>query len=492
MALAFLWIVSGVFTTVSFPPTALAGALVRETPGDLATFFIELLGHWALRLAGLGAVLVAGAIGSEALVRTAGRQRSRPWGAGSVLAIVAGMAAVFDPTGEAEVLPMAATLFGAVVVYAWTVRGLESSETRVEDHGEIDLGRRRVLGLGLGAATAVAVGGGVAGWVIRRLGGPDTDVAIAPAATPASIPAREAFPEIAGLTPEVTSAADHYVVDVNLVQPSVEADTWTLSVGGRVREPLELTFAGLQDRFEMVEQYSVLSCISNEVGGPLVGHSAWRGPRLAEVLAAAGVEPGAVDVVFRAADGYTDSITIDTAMDPSVLLAVAQNGEPLTREHGFPCRVRVPALYGMKNVKWLESIEVVDRDYKGYWMKRGWSDVAIVKTQSRIDVAGDDLAAHEGQETWIAGIAWAGDRGISRVEVSVDGGEAWHEAQLREPIAGNLSWRQWAYRWTPERTGRVAVMCRATDADGEVQSEALAAPHPAGATGLHSVEVAVS
>jgi DMSO/TMAO reductase YedYZ molybdopterin-dependent catalytic subunit len=314
-------------------------------------------------------------------------------------------------------------------------------------------------------------------------------------ATPASLaspPARGSFPEIAGLSPEVTSAADHYVVDVNLVRPSVEATTWSLAVNGEVRRPLELSFDELQERFEVVEQYSVLSCISNEVGGPLVGHSAWRGVRLKDVLEEAGVGESAVDVVFTAADGYTDSITIETAMDPVVLLAVAQNGEPLTRDHGFPCRVRVPALYGMKNVKWLQSIEVVDRDYKGYWMKRGWSDVAVVRTQSRIDVAGSERSASTGVATWIAGVAWAGDRGIERVEVSTDGGDSWLEAQLREPIEGNLSWRQWAYRWTPGRAGAANVLCRATDGDGEVQTQEAAAPHPAGATGYHSVEVTVT
>ena len=485
-----------------FPPTALAGALVRETPGGVATFFIELLGHWALRLTALGALVVAGMVGAEALVRTAGADGVRPWRAGTILAVIAGAASFVEPSGEVEPIPMAIALSVALVAYGVTVRAMDTapapSGARMEEGidssraDQIDLGRRRVLRLGVGGATALAVGGGLVGWAIRRAGGPDTSVAIAPAASPAAIPVRAPFPEIAGLTAEVTSAADHYVVDVNLVQPSVEADAWTLSVGGKVSEPLELTFQSLQDEFEMVEQYSVLSCISNEVGGPLVGHSSWRGARLADVLEAAGVDNDAVDVVFRAADGYTDSITIETASDPTVLLAIAQNGEPLTREHGFPCRVRVPALYGMKNVKWLQSIDVVDRDYKGYWMKRGWSDVAIVKTQSRIDVAGESRTARRGEAAWVAGVAWAGDRGIARVEVSTDGGSTWSEAQLREPIAGDLSWRQWAYRWTPDRAGTMMVMSRATDGRGDVQTARTASPHPAGATGLHAVEVEVS
>ena len=499
IALAVLWVASGITRSVAFPPTALAAALVRETPGGVATFFIELLGHWALRLAGVGALLVATVLGSEALRVTASAQL-RPGRAAAILAVAAGAAAATDPAGEVQPGPMVAALvvaaiayaFGAKTVAAGFVEGDALVEEDAPDPVAIDLGRRRVLRMGMGGAVAVALSGGVIGWVVRRAGGPDRDVAIAPAATPATVPPRGSFPDIAGLSPEITSAADHYVVDVNLVKPSVEADTWSLSVGGRVRVPLQLSFEELQERYQIVEQYSVLSCISNEVGGPLVGHSLWRGVRLADVLDTADVSSDAVDVVFKAADGYTDSITLETARDPSVLLAVAQNGEPLTREHGFPCRVRVPALYGMKNVKWLESIEVVASDYKGYWMKRGWSDVAIVRTQSRIDVAGEQRTASAGAATWIAGVAWAGDRGISRVEVSTDGGDSWAEARLREPIEGELSWRQWAYRWTPEGTGKATVVCRAVDGDGEVQTSRLAAPHPAGATGHHSVEVDVS
>ncbi|MEO8323840.1 MAG: molybdopterin-dependent oxidoreductase, partial [Actinomycetota bacterium] len=237
--------------------------------------------------------------------------------------------------------------------------------------------------------------------------------------------------------------------------------------------------------------YVALSCVSNEVGGDLVGNSAWGGVRLKDVLEAAGVRSGAMDVVFRAADGYSDSIPLELALDPSVLLAVSQNGEPLQQGHGFPCRVRIPAIYGMKNVKWLEEIEVVPTDFLGYWQKRGWSDVATVKTQARIDVAGDDGAASAGEETWVAGVAWAGDRKISKVEVSTDGGRAWAEAQLKQPLS-DYSWRQWAFRWIPEASGTVEVMCRATDGTGETQTPDPVPPHPDGASGYHAVKVSVT
>ena len=354
-----------------------------------------------------------------------------------------------------------------------------------------DAGRRGALRSGIAGAAAVALAGGGFGWLLRRLAGPDTDVALVPPRRPARVPAREPFPRIGGLTREVTKVSDHYVVDINLIRPVVDAEGWRLEVHGEVERPLRLTFEGLQQRFEVVEEYAVLACVSNEVGGDLVGHSLWGGVRLADVLAEAGLQASAVDLVFRAADGYSDSIPAELARDPSVLLAIAQNRRPLTQEHGFPCRLRVPPIYGMKNVKWIRSIEAVAVDHRGYWQRRGWSDEALVRTQSRIDVAGQDGAARVGRPTWIAGVAWAGDRGISRVEVSTDGGTTWREAVLRAPI-GPLSWRQWALAWTPERSGTAEVVCRATDGQGRVQTAVTAPPHPAGATGLHRVGVEVA
>jgi DMSO/TMAO reductase YedYZ molybdopterin-dependent catalytic subunit len=208
------------------------------------------------------------------------------------------------------------------------------------------------------------------------------------------------------------------------------------------------------------------------------------------VLQAARIREGASDVVLRAADGYSDSIPVERAQDPSVLLAVSQNGRPLGQEHGFPCRVRIPAIYGMKNVKWLETIEVVTDDYKGYWQDRGWSDAATVRTQSRVDVVGDDFTAMAGDDTWIAGIAWAGERGISKVELSTDGGSSWNEALLKEPIAPS-SWTMWAYRWKPA-AGTAEIVCRASDGEGTTQTDEIADPHPAGATGYHRVSVSIS
>jgi DMSO/TMAO reductase YedYZ molybdopterin-dependent catalytic subunit len=486
LALISLWIVSLIDGTIPFPPTALADRIIRATPGDVATFFIELLHKWAMRALSMGVVAVALILGAEALARSSRRGPPRPGVTAALLAVAAAAAGLASPQSVSLVgMLFSATLAG--VIYALVASRLYVGLASEEGPDE---GRRRALRLGLGGAVGLALAGGAIGWALKRLSGPDRNVALVPPGSPATIPERSGFPQIAGLTPEVTSARDHYEVDINLVPPTVEVDTWRLTVQGEVDRPLELDFGSLQEKYEVVERYSALSCVSNEVGGELVGNSAWGGVRLRDVLKDAGMKAGAVDVVLRAADGYSDSIPVEAAEDPDVILAVSQNGEPLTQGHGFPCRLRVPPIYGMKNVKWIESIEVVSEDYQGYWQKRGWSDDATVRTQSRIDVAGEEDGASAGQPTWIAGVAWAGDRGIDRVEVSLDGGDTWRRALLKDPIAPDC-WTQWAYEWTPEGSGTVAVQCRATDGEGNVQAIETAPPHPAGATGYHSLDVEV-
>lgn len=487
LALAVLWVASA-WEAVSFAPAALAGALLRAAPGDLATFFIENLGHWARPLLVAGVLLMAVVVGAEALRRTSNGGVTRPRIAAAILGGVAAVASLVGPSPGADVVASLMAVAIASVVYALAAGSLTTPQPETVG---AQTGRREFMRLGAGAATGLVAGAGVVGWLLRRLGGPDTNVELVAPAQAAVVPDRGAFPEIAGLTPEVTSVADHYVVDINLVPPSVEAEGWNLDVRGEVRNPTQYTFASLQESFEIVEEFAVLTCISNEVGGELIGHSRWGGVRMADILGTAGVREGAMDVVLYGADGYTDSIPLDVAMHPTVLVAVSQNGRPLTQAHGFPCRVRVPAIYGMKNVKWLEAIEIVPSDYKGYWMQRGWSDEAVIDTESRIDVAGGSNRAVVGEETWIAGIAWAGIRGVSKVEVSTDGGASWDEAMLKDPISP-ISWRHWAYRWTPSRKGRVAVMARATDGDGTLQVMKEAAPHPDGATGYPVSFVEVS
>ena len=482
VALTLLWVASA-WEPVSFAPAALAGAVLRATPGGLATYFIENLGHWARPLLVTGVLVLAIGLGAEALVRTMRGGRTQPGLAAFILGVIAAVASFIGTSPGAD---SAATLITVAVIacaYAFVARSLTSSRAIEEVvEGDDHHDRREFLRLGSGTAAVLTVGGGAIGWVLRRLGGPDTNVALVAPVQMAIVPERSAWPDIPGLTPEVTSADDHYVVDINLIPPKVEAEGWTLDVRGQVDSPSQYTFESLQSSFPVIEEFAVLTCISNEVNGQLIGHSRWGGVRLSDVLDAAGVHEGAMDVVFFGADGYTDSIPLEVAMHPTVILAVSQNGEPLQQAHGFPCRVRVPAIYGMKNVKWLAAIEVVPNDYQSYWMQRGWSDEAIIDTESRIDVAGDSGRATVGEETWIAGIAWAGIRGIDKVEVSVDGGMTWAEAILKDPLSP-ISWRHWAYRWRPDQVGRTMISCRATDGEGRTQTMRRDPPHPDGATG---------
>ncbi|MGH2720687.1 MAG: molybdopterin-dependent oxidoreductase, partial [Actinomycetota bacterium] len=291
------------------------------------------------------------------------------------------------------------------------------------------------------------------------------------------------FPAVEGHTPELTPTADFYNVDINIVKPRVDHTSWNLSVGGAVDRPYKLTYDTLQSDFEVVELAHTLTCISNEVGGDLISTTVWRGVRLRDVLERAGVGEGTVDIVFRAAENYSDSISLAKALEERTLVVFGMDGAPLPRDHGFPARIIVPGIYGMKNVKWVESIEAVPEDYQGYWMDRGWSDEAVVKTQSRIDVPARGSTVAEGSKA--AGIAWAGDRGISAVEVSDDGGETWRAARLERELSG-VAWRRWVAD-LGAGTGAGTLVVRARDGAGQLQESRRTRTHPDGASGYHEV-----
>ena len=256
-------------------------------------------------------------------------------------------------------------------------------------------------------------------------------------------------------------------------------------MNGLVRQPLALTYGQLT-RMPAVERYQTLECVSNEVGGHLMSTAKWAGVPLPAILDRAGVRSDAVEVVFRAAGGYSESLPIDQAMDQSTLLAIGMNDHVLPRAHGFPVRVLSIGTYGMKNPKWLTGIEVVDRPYTGYWEQRGWSKPAVVKTMSRIDAPGGGGSVPT--RLAVAGVAFAGDRGISRVEVSTDGGATWAPAQL-ETALSSFTWRRWLVRLTRPAQGKFDILARAYDERGVPQTPRRAAPHPSGASGYDAITV---
>lgn len=238
-----------------------------------------------------------------------------------------------------------------------------------------------------------------------------------------------------------------------------------------------------------VEQYQTLECISNEVGGDLISNARWRGVPLRDVLARAGGPlPKALKVAFHCADGYTTAIPLVDAMNPTTLLAYEMNEEPLPREHGFPVRLLVPGLFGMKNPKWITRIEVVDYDFMGFWERQGWSDEAVVKTMSKFTTL--DRRTYSLEELPIGGVAYSGDRGIREVEYSTDGGLTWQKAEIKQPL-GKFTWVLWGALWKPPRPGEYVLKVRAKDGAGILQIERERPPLPEGATGYHTVRLRV-
>ncbi|MBI2369979.1 MAG: molybdopterin-dependent oxidoreductase [Deltaproteobacteria bacterium] len=294
--------------------------------------------------------------------------------------------------------------------------------------------------------------------------------------------------KIRGLPPEVTPVGKFYTVSKNLFDPAVDARTWRLKVKGLVEQPYTLTYDELK-ALPAVQQYATLECISNEVGGGLISNALWKGVPLRDLLNRAGIKVGSIELILRAQDGYSDSFPLKKALEPGTILAWEMNGAPLARQHGFPARVIVPGIFGMKNVKWLTELEVANYDYKGYWEVRGWSDEAIYQTMSRIDVPAPGQV--DPGHPYLGGIAFAGDRGVRAVEVSLDGGKTWRRAMVK-PALSPYSWVLWGLEWDPATDlppGPHPVQVRAVDGTGAVQSAQVRPPLPDGATGYHAIRL---
>ncbi|HET6748339.1 MAG TPA: molybdopterin-dependent oxidoreductase, partial [Actinomycetes bacterium] len=490
-----------------FPPLGLAQRLLGLVPGPLAVFFIERLGHWALRLFAAGftvASVLAGGLAGVLVARAGARRRARAaWLAGGLLAVAA-LGGYRPQPGAPSLLAYGAVVAVAGVVYASVLGG---SLARLGRLGRLGRDPAPAPAAGLGRARRellrALVGGGAllaTGLVLRRLGGGFGDPGGRPLVRPAGAapvrvvappPDRDAgaFLGIGGLTPEVTANRDHYVVDTSIVDPDVEVGSWRLRVDGLVGGPVELGYGELL-AMAAVEQYVTLQCISNVVGGDLVGTARWTGVPLRDLLArAGGAAPRAVRVAFHAVGGYSDSLALAKALEPTTVVAYGMNGRSLPRAHGYPARIIVPGIYGMKNVKWLARVEVVGYDYRGYWQRAdGWDNVAEVKTASRIDVPTELSAVDGGGGVVVAGVAWAGDRGVRRVEVSADDGRSWSPAVLRRELAP-AAWRQWRWAWRPGGAGRVVLRVRAVDGHGDLQTAEQRPPLPSGASGYDQVDV---
>jgi DMSO/TMAO reductase YedYZ molybdopterin-dependent catalytic subunit len=486
------------------PPAAFSSILDILQRAAKPTLYIGILVGQLI----VGAALGRWFVGSEASLGRIGRLVAIIWAiVGIVVLPILGMG-IFGSVLRAGPVVVAIQMAVAMLSFAAALVVLERATHPRETESR---SRRALIGQLAGLLAVVGLGG----YAWRELRGgqptpqPAASAPAAPAPAPAATPAgpRGARPapapnapavamtvapnavapppfDVKNITPEVLTAGDFYTVSKNLLDPKVELDGWNLVIDGLVDRPTTYTLADIA-ALPVHSDYYALQCISNLVGGDQWGNAHWKGTRLANMIQAAGPRSGIRKVIFHGADDYTDSIPLEVALRPDALLAYEMNNEPLTKEHGFPARLLIPGIYGMKNVKWITRIELVDFDYKGYWMQRGWSDSARYQTSSRIDTPRSRHVLPLGEVT-IAGVAFAGHRGIDKVEVSLDNGQTWREAQVKPPLSGN-AWNLWALTARFDSEGAVTAKVRATDGNGELQIEKPSEPLPDGATGYHTV-----
>ena len=317
------------------------------------------------------------------------------------------------------------------------------------------------------------------------------------------IPTEFKDPTIAPLlASEITPTYLFYRIDINPIVPEVDVNSWNLLIKGMVGNPLKLSYEEIKS-MPAIEEFVTLECISNKIGGDLTGTALWKGVRLKDILEKSKILPGVKYIVFRCSDGYDVGIPLDKGLMNETILAYEMNLAPLISKHGFPVRAIVPGLYGMMNPKWITEIELVDKVYEGYWQRNGWSNIAEYNTGSSIVIPGQapirnrfrDLdetsntnSRSSGKRVPIAGIAFGGDRGISKVEVSTDGGTTWKTATIKEPLS-RYTWVLWTAGFIPEGVENYQIVVRSTDKNGKVQTSKLNQPFPDGATGYHTISV---
>ena len=288
----------------------------------------------------------------------------------------------------------------------------------------------------------------------------------------------------------VTPVDEFYVEDYSGPPKSLRqgAANWTLTVTGKVDRPLTLNYQQILAR-PSVKRIITLNCIGNPVGGQAIGNAEWEGILLKDLIAEADPHFFTSTLILKAEDGYFENIPLKKAKHPGALLAYKMNGEPLNLNHGFPLRLLIPGLYGIKQMKWIREIEVVNHTEEGYWHKKGWSKQARVKIISRID-SPENTQTLFSRQTVIKGIAFAGDRGIQYVQVSIDGEKTWSLAKLEKPLSP-YSWVFWSFPCTFPRAGSYRIAVRAADQFSGIQQDDLRDPFPNGTSGIHRIETLV-
>lgn len=509
-ALATGELLAGLIPRVPSPIAAVGSAAIDFAPPGSKDVVVGLFGTSdkaaILILVTVVVLAIAAAIGVLA-------RRSVAAAGWAVVALVAvgGLASLRDPTGAGPLIVLASALEAGVglqvlvmLLAAARQPGRPPEAERAGAPAAATAARsRRAFLREAGAVGVIAVIGGAVG---RSLlsgraavtadsafgsgAGASTKVVIPPPVDPAPSVGPDASLSVPGITPVVVPNDQFYRIDTALITPSVDIDSWSLRVFGMVDREVKLTFQELV-QLPLIERYVTIACVSNEVGGDLVGNAKWTGPKLADVLEMAGVKAGATQIVPRSIDGWTAGFPTSWLHDPAhprdAIIAVKMNGQPLPAEHGFPARLIVPGLYGyVSATKWLTEIELTTLEaIDAYWVPRGWAKEAPILTQSRIDVPRDGSSVAVGPVA-VAGVAWAPDRGISRVEVRIDGG-AWQTATLATELS-KATWVQWKWVWQAT-AGQHAIEVRATDGTGAVQTDQVTPPDPDGARGHHQIAV---
>jgi DMSO/TMAO reductase YedYZ molybdopterin-dependent catalytic subunit len=497
-------LLAGLFSPSLSPLTAVGGALIDAVPPGVKEWAISLFGTADKAVFVAGMLLVIAAVGALAGVL---EQRRRFAGV-AVIAVfgLVGFAAVLtraQMTLAAAAVPLVAALAGALLL-GWLIRrlheglaagpaGTDAGNAQVPARTATTAGRRTFLQVLAASAGATAVGGVVA--AVWRGAAAGISTAREKLQLPAAVSEATAIPSGAevgldGMQPLVTPNRDFYRIDTALIVPSLDPESWVLRVTGMVDQEIELNLADLLGK-PLIERHVTIACVSNEVGGDLIGNARWLGWPVRELLALARPKAGADMVLSRSSDGWTAGTPLEVLTDRrDALLAVGMNGEPLPLEHGFPVRMIVPGLYGyVSATKWLTELRVTRfADDVGYWTPRGWSDRGPIKTSSRIDVPRTGRRVGAGT-VMFGGVAWAQHTGIGKVELRVNRGP-WQEARLAPGISLD-TWYQWqlGIELTP---GQYEVQVRATDLNGEPQVEERRPVAPDGATGFHAIRVDVN
>jgi DMSO/TMAO reductase YedYZ molybdopterin-dependent catalytic subunit len=494
VALGVSELLAGIAAPVPSLVVAIGGAIIDRAPPSLERTAIEIFGT-ADKVALVAGILLVAAVSGALLGIAAARRFSVAVAGFAAFGLLAVLAAAADAQASVP-LALASVALAAAAGLGTLRRLLDAAPARapVEPTTREPRGadRRSFLRLAFGAAALAGVSG-----VVGRMLQLRSQVSVARESVDLPAAGRDAIAlpddvdlDIEGLAPYITPNEDFYRIDTALMVPRVDPASWQLAIAGMVERPYTLTYDELL-ALPQVEIPITIACVSNEVGGGLIGNAVWQGARLGDVLERAGVQVGATQIVGRSVDGWTAGFPTELAFDGrDALIAVGMNGEPLPLEHGFPARLVVPGVYGyVSATKWLSEIALTTLEaFDAYWIPRGWAKLAPIKTQSRIDVPRGGARLEAGRQP-IAGVAWAQQRGIAKVEVSIDDGP-WREARLADALSDD-TWRQWVLEWDAE-PGRHVLQVRATDETGETQTAERAPVMPDGATGYHTVRVQVT